>query len=88
MGIFLNELIQFYLNDTINRRHLTPHILPYYTHKMAIYRDHRLCDVTSPYYMYRPTYWLQNWNEICQPRANVARVAAIGRLRLTVFNYS
>jgi len=53
MDIFLNQLIQFYSNNTLNRRPLTPHIIPCYTYKMVIVdRDHRLRDVTSP--MYRP----------------------------------
>ena len=34
-GHFL-KLIQLYLNNTINRRRLTPHIMPCYNHKMAI----------------------------------------------------
>ena len=47
--IFVNERIEFCLNSTINLRPLTPHIMPCYTHKMAVvYRDHRYCDVTSP----------------------------------------
>ena len=41
-GHFL-KLIQFYLNNTINLRHLTQCIISCYTHKMAI-----VCDVTSP----------------------------------------
>jgi len=50
MDIFLNQLIQFYLNDTLNLRPLTSHIIPCYTHKMVIVdRDHRLRDVTSPH---------------------------------------
>jgi len=36
MDIFLNQLIQFYLNNTLNLRPLTPHIAPCYTHKMTI----------------------------------------------------
>ena len=36
MGIFLNELIQFYLNNTINLLHLTQRIMLCYTHKMEI----------------------------------------------------
>jgi len=34
--IFLNYLIQFYLNDTINLRLLSQRIMSRYTHKMAI----------------------------------------------------
>jgi len=35
-GHFLNQLIHlFYLNSTLNFRHLTPHVTPCYTHKMA-----------------------------------------------------
>jgi len=34
--IFINQRIKFYLNNTINLRPLTPHIMPYYTDKMAI----------------------------------------------------
>ena len=34
--IVLDHLIQFYLNNAINIRPLTPHIISYYTHKMAI----------------------------------------------------
>ena len=36
MDIFLNELIQFYLNKMINIRRLTQRIMSCYTHKMAI----------------------------------------------------
>jgi len=49
MGIFLNQLIQFYLNNTINIRHLTQRIMSCYTHKMAIASWPYLCDVISPY---------------------------------------
>jgi len=34
----------------VNRRPLTPRITPSYTTKWLTYRDHRLCDVTSPMY--------------------------------------
>ena len=33
---FINQRIECYLNNTINRRPLTPHFMPCYTHKMAI----------------------------------------------------
>jgi len=46
MDIFLNQLIQFYLNKTINLRHLTQRIIPT---KWRSYRYHRLRDVISPY---------------------------------------
>jgi len=36
MDIFVNQLIQFYVNTSINPRLLTPHIMPSYTHNMAI----------------------------------------------------
>ena len=36
MDISLNQLIQFYLNNTQNFRPLTPQIIPRYTHKMAV----------------------------------------------------
>jgi len=36
VGIFLNQLITFYLNNMVNIHQLTPHIMPSYTHKMAI----------------------------------------------------
>jgi len=36
MDIFLNYLIQFYLTNTINLRHLTHRIISCYNHKMAI----------------------------------------------------
>jgi len=36
MDIFLNWVIQFYLNNTINIRLLTQRIMPCYTHKVAI----------------------------------------------------
>jgi len=49
MDIFLNKLIQFYLNDTTDLRHLTQRIVSCYTvpTKWRSCRDHRLCDVTS-----------------------------------------
>ena len=34
--------------NRINIRPLTPHVMPCYTHKMAVVRGHRYCDVTSP----------------------------------------
>jgi len=47
---FLNYLVKFYLNNMVNLHPLTPHITPSYTHKMEnVYRDHRFCDVISPY---------------------------------------
>ena len=36
MDIFLNQLIQFYSNNTLNLHPFTPRIMPCYTHKMAI----------------------------------------------------
>jgi len=38
MDIFLNKLIQFYLNNMLNLRHLlvTQRIVSRYTHKMTI----------------------------------------------------
>jgi len=54
MEIFLNYLIQFYLNKALNPRPLTPHIIPCYTHKMARYRDHRLRDVLHSMYSKKP----------------------------------
>ena len=47
--ILINQRIEFYLNNTINIRPLTPHIMPFYAHKMASYSRHWYCDVTSPY---------------------------------------
>ena len=35
MDIFLNQLIQFYLNNTTYLRHLTQRIILCYTHKMV-----------------------------------------------------
>ena len=49
MDIFLNQLIQFYLNNTMNLRHLTQRIISCYTHKMALVSYHRLWDVSSSY---------------------------------------
>jgi len=34
--IFINRRIEFYLNNTITLRPLTPHIMPCYTYKMVI----------------------------------------------------
>jgi len=36
MDISLNQLIQFYLNNTLNLRPLTTQIISCYAHKMAI----------------------------------------------------
>jgi len=33
---FINQLIEFYLNNAINLRPFTPHIMPCYTHKMEV----------------------------------------------------
>ena len=52
MDIFLNRVIQFYSNNTINLRHLSQRIISLYIGlptKWRSYRDHRLCDITSPY---------------------------------------
>jgi len=44
---FVGELVNF--DRTINLRTLTPHIMPFYTHKKwRSYRGHRFYDVTSP----------------------------------------
>ena len=43
--IFVNQKVDFYFNNMINLRPLTPHIRPCYTHKMArSYHGHRYCD--------------------------------------------
>ena len=34
--IFINQRIELYLNSTINVRPLTPHIMPCYTHRVAV----------------------------------------------------
>ena len=34
--IFINQRIEFYLNNAINLRFLTSHIMPCYTYKIAI----------------------------------------------------
>ena len=47
--IFINQRIECYLNNTITLRPLTPHIMPCYTHKMAIVSWPQFCDVISPY---------------------------------------
>ena len=36
MDVSLNQLIQFYLTNTLNLRPLTPQVIPCYTHKKAI----------------------------------------------------
>ena len=36
IDIVINQRIEYYLNNTITLRPLTPHIMPCYTHKMAI----------------------------------------------------
>ena len=33
---FINQRIEYYLNNTIILRPLTPHMMPRYTHKMAV----------------------------------------------------
>jgi len=43
-AFYVNSLIQFYLNNAINLRHLTPHITPCLP---ATWRSY--CDVTPPY---------------------------------------
>jgi len=50
MDIFLNQLIQFYSNNTTNLHHLTTHsttVLPY---EMAIVLQPQIYDVISPMY--------------------------------------
>jgi len=49
MDIFLNHLIQFYLNNAINLHHLTTHSTTVLTYKMAIVLQPQICDVISPY---------------------------------------
>jgi len=46
--IFINQRIECYVNNTINLRPLTPHIMPCYPTKWRSCRGHRFCDVTSP----------------------------------------
>jgi len=46
MEVFLNRMVEFCLNNTINLRHLTPHIMPYYAYKMATGSWYRFCDFT------------------------------------------
>ena len=47
--IYINQRIECYLNNAINRRPLTPHVTTRYTHEMTIVSGgHRFCDVTSP----------------------------------------
>jgi len=36
MDIFVNKLIQFYVNNSVNLRLLTQHTVASYNHKMAI----------------------------------------------------
>ena len=45
MEIFVNRLLELYLNNTINLRH----IMLYCAYIMAIESRRRRCDVTSPY---------------------------------------
>ena len=54
MGIFFDELIQFYLNNTINLRRSTQRII------RRPLPDHRLCDVTA-LYVVAPTDCILNW---------------------------
>ena len=54
MHIFLNHLIQLYLNNTLNLRPLTPHITSCYTVIPTKWRDDRPYDVTSQY-VYLPS---------------------------------
>ena len=49
LTFFSNQLIEFYLNNTINFRPLTPHICHVIPTKWRSYRGHRYCDITSPY---------------------------------------
>jgi len=44
---FLNYVVQFYLNNTVNLHPLTPHIRPSYTHKMANERIVTIDSLTS-----------------------------------------
>jgi len=50
MDIFLNRLIRFYLNNTLNLRpvNFTHYAVLYPQNGDRILSDHRLCDVTSP----------------------------------------
>jgi len=49
-GHFLyTELVKFYLNNVASLHPLTPHICQVITTKWLTYRDHRFCDVNSPY---------------------------------------
>jgi len=50
MDIFLDQLIQFYLNNTLNLRPLnyTNYLSCYARKKWRSYREHTLCDVISP----------------------------------------
>ena len=52
MDIFLNYRVKFCLNNMANLHPLAPHIMPSYTHKMAI-RIVSIDSVTSFHSMYR-----------------------------------
>ena len=71
MDIFLNRLIQFYLNNTINLRRLTQHIISCYTHKMAI--------VSWPYTLWRYFTLCINYDRVLIRRAAI--ISLTGRLR-------
>ena len=47
MKIFLNQLIPFYMNNTLNLRPLTHTLYRVIPTKWRSYRDHRLRDVTT-----------------------------------------
>ena len=67
MGVSLNQLIQFYLNNTLNPRPLSTQIISCSTHKMAVvswtcimWRHFTLC-ISENYKLYLLTCWLTDW---------------------------
>jgi len=66
-NVFINQRIECYLNNTITLRPLTPHIMPCYTHKMAIvswpyilWRHFTLCIIILPFCIAH-LFWM-SWN--------------------------
>ena len=55
----MNQKIECYANNATNTCPLTPHIMPCYTHKMAIVSWPWFCDVTSPS-VYNAAFWPSN----------------------------
>ena len=86
MGIFLNQLIQFYSNNATNLRHLTTHSTTVLTYKMAIVLRPQIRDVISPTY-YNHSMWAQRERQNFRSSLKPISVTPAPRSALAAANF-